>query len=277
MGGAGGGQGEGKDAARGQRLEALRGGRGRAFDDAYRALRNELEAYARAVAGGRSGQADFQPESIVADALAQGMQPALEACIDDQHLAGWLRNAVRHELLDRVDKRKPGELPVDSEGRMAEPRDPHAGPLTELVAIDTRSAEREALGKLLERLHAEAIGENDRMLIDLYVVERLAWGEIARRTGREAGALRVAMNRLRARILPKLFAPLEARLDAPTWRIAEAILVRRLDPAEAAAESGRDQADLRRTLTERVLPAVLEEFGGASTEALLRLTGFRRA
>ena len=38
-------------------------------------------AYARAVAGIRSGQADFQPESIVADALAQGMPKAIALMI----------------------------------------------------------------------------------------------------------------------------------------------------------------------------------------------------
>jgi hypothetical protein len=85
-----------------KRLNALRHGEGLVFDDAYLGLRRELEAYARAAAGARAGEADFQPESIVADALARGMRPALAACDDDEHLAGWLKVAVRHELLDEV-------------------------------------------------------------------------------------------------------------------------------------------------------------------------------
>jgi DNA-directed RNA polymerase specialized sigma24 family protein len=260
-----------------KRLNALRRGEGMVFDDAYLGLRRELEAYARAAAGARAGEADFQPESIVADALARGMGPALAACDDDEHLAGWLKVAVRHELLDRIDKRKPGSLPEGSRGGMAEPSDQHVGPATEALARDSAAFEQAALDRLLKRLDSEPMTPNDRTLIDLYVIERLPWEEIAHRTGREAGALRVAMNRLRDRLLPKLFAPIKPRLDAPTWAVAEAILIRRLHLAKATEDLGLDPVDLRRALMEGVFPAVIEQFGGASTEMLLRLTGFRRA
>ncbi len=85
------------------------------------------------------------------------------------------------------------------------------------------------------------------------------------------------MNRLRGRLLAGLLAPIQSRLDGQAWLVADAILVRRIEPAALAMELGQELADVRRTLSERVLPAVINEFGGSSTEALLRLTGFRRS
>lgn len=264
-----------KEAPDVERLRALQQGGGRAYDEAYLTLRRELEAYARNVAGGRADQADFQPESIVADALAQGMRPALDACVDDRHLAGYLKNAVRHELLDRVDKKRPGHFAASPDGRVMEPQDPHAGPLTELVAVDTRANERLALERLLTRLDAAPLSDSDRTLVDLYVIERLPWSEIARRTSRTEGASRVAMNRLRERVLPALFAPLASRFPAEVWAVAEALLVRREAPGDVAKERSIGVDQVRRVLAEQVLPVVFDEFGGASAEMLLRLTGFR--
>ena len=60
-----------------RRLEALRA-RGQVFDREYEALRRELEGYARSISGARADQAEFQPESIVANALSKAMAPALE-------------------------------------------------------------------------------------------------------------------------------------------------------------------------------------------------------
>ena len=66
-------------------------------------------------------------------------------------------------------------------------------------------------------------------------------------------------------------------LKAGTRRTNVVNLATALHRDALAMELGQELADVRRTLSERVLPAVINEFGGSSTEALLRLTGFRRS
>lgn len=270
-----------RDGGRGEppaRLDALRGGRGGAFDAAYRSLRDELERYAREIAGPRARQAEYQPESIVASVLAKDMQAAIDACENDQHLAGRLKLAVRHGLLDRVERHRPeafgGESPID-------PRDGGAGPSTIAGRADEHAANRAALERLLRRLEEATMHPTDRALVDHYVIERLEWAEIADRLGMTVGAARVAMKRLRDRILPRIFAPIEARLDADDWRIGEAMFVRRLSIAELVAErvargQPADERSIRAAASERIVPAVIAEWGGESTELILRLTGHRR-
>lgn len=260
------------------RLAALREGRGGAFDAAYRSLRAELERYARALAGARAGQADFEPESIVAGALAKGMGAAVQICKDDGHLAGRLKQAVKHELFDRADRLRPQQMPED---RPFEPRDEHAGPATEFAHAQARSGDREALERLFRQLDEVALGENDRALIEHYVIERLDWASIAERLKTTEGAARVAMKRLRDRLLPKIFAPIRARVSDDDWRIAEAMFVRRKTIAEFVKEAASlgvrlDERQTRAAAVERVIPAVIAEWGGQSTELVLRLTGHRR-
>ncbi len=261
-----------------RRLDALRAQDGR-FNGVYESLRRELVGYARSIAGGRSDRADFQPESIVASVLAKHMQQAVGQCRDDQHLDGWLRQAVRHELLDRVDKRRPEDMPGthDDDGfRPVDPADPHAGPSTILMERDALAADRDALGRFFERLQVAALTEQDRTMLDLYVVERLEWETIAERIGTTVGAARVAMKRLRDRLLPRIFEPIRHRLTDEEWKVAEAMFVARL-PADRARESlGLDADRIRAIAVERVVPAILEEWGGQSTEMVLRLTGHRR-
>jgi RNA polymerase sigma factor (sigma-70 family) len=261
------------------RLEALRQGQGGDFDAAYRALRAELERYARSLAGGRADQADFQPESIVAGALAKGMNAAVTSCNDDGHLAGWLKQAVKHELLDRADRRRPQQMPEGgqtSDPRPFDPADRGAGPSTIVARADDRSGDRAALDRLFRQLDEAAMGESDRQLIDLYVVERLDWDAIAGRLGTTVGAARVAMKRLRDRLLPRIFTPIQARLSPEDWIVAEAMFVRRLSIAELVKESGLEEAAIRRAAVQRIVPAVITEWGGESTELVLRLTGHRR-
>jgi RNA polymerase sigma factor (sigma-70 family) len=260
------------------RLEALRAQDSR-FNAAYESLRNELVGYARSIAGGRADRADFQPESIVASVLAKNIQQAVVQCRDDGHLDGWLRQAVRHELLDRVDKRKPDAMPGSGDeerGRSSDPADPHAGPSTILMERDALAADRAALGRFFERLQVAALTEQDHTMLDLYVVERLEWETIAERIGTTVGAARVAMKRLRDRLLPRIFEPIRHRLTDEEWSVAEALFVARL-PADRARESlGLDADRIRAIAVERVVPAILEEWGGQSTEMVLRLTGHRR-
>lgn len=256
-----------------RRLEALRT-RGQAFDREYEALRRELEGYARSISGARADQADFQPESIVAHALSKAMVPAVEQCQDDGHLAGWLKQAVRHELLDRVEKRRPGRM--SQEDGAGDPRDPHAGPSTEFMARERLASDREAFGRFLSQIEEASMSKEDRELIDLYVVERLAWESIAERLGTTVGAARVAMKRLRDRLLPRIFEPIRRRLAVDDWTIAEALFVRRLTAEKAAESLGVGPDVLRRIAVDRIVPQVIAEWGGESTELVLRLTGHRR-
>jgi RNA polymerase sigma factor (sigma-70 family) len=261
------------------RLDALRSNASGRFEPAYESLRRELVGYARSIAGGRSDRADFQPESIVASVLARNMQEAVGQCRDDGHLDGWLRQAVRHELLDRVDKRRPESMPAqegDDRAPAFDPADTQDGPSTILMARDALAEDRQALARFFGQLQVAALTESDRTLLDLYVVERLEWEVIAERVGTTVGAARVAMKRLRDRLLPRIFEPIRKRLTDEEWRVAEAMFVARL-PAERAKEAlGLDADRIRTIAVNRVVPAILEEWGGQSAEMVLRLTGHRR-
>jgi DNA-directed RNA polymerase specialized sigma24 family protein len=232
----------------------------------YESLR--AAALRSAPAGGR--QVDYQADSVVQSVLCGPILSAVRRCGDEQHVEHLLRLAVRHKIIDRLRKKKPGSLECGVDGGGVEPvargdlDSPSAGSV-----ID----DRDGLVRLAQALNGAVQSERDAKLVSMAVMEDTAWEEVASALGIGLGAAKTAMTRLRPRLVGAAVEPLRRLVNGSQWEVVQAVLVDRL-PLNAVAETTGLSADrVFLVIRDVVNPLLLDLYGGEAAAVIARLLG----
>lgn len=238
-------------------------------------IRLLLLRYARTKLADAGHRVHTDPESLVQSVL-RAIDRDAEETLDDDHLLARLRTTLWHKFLDRRKAAKNGLAGLDDGGRPIDPADASAGPST---ILDIREHEREADEKFLRfvaTLDAAAPSDRVRDVVEHSIIRGRPWREIEAILGVDANTLKVALSRARPTLLAAILEPLRPRLSPEDWAVAEAILLRRLDPTTGAELLGLQREALLESLAERVLPAFHDAYGPLGADRLNALTGWVR-
>ena len=131
-----------------------------------------------------------------ADAAQESLARALEAIhagklADPAQLGAFVRGIARHVIMD-VHRARARLEPLDSRPESAAPASPDSDPLLAIVSAEERARLRTALAQL---------GDSDRALLRLAIVDDLSSAELARQLGEPPSRIRKrksrALDRLR--------------------------------------------------------------------------------
>jgi RNA polymerase sigma-70 factor (ECF subfamily) len=170
---------DGSDA---ELVAQARQGDSRAFALLYRRYLGQVYDYCRHRLGTREAAEDAT-QTVFVKALG-----SIRTCRDGDLFAGWLFAIARNVVTDAYRAGRVGSVDIDDRPDIADP---------------ARSPEEAAIGaewtRLLLRLGAECVGNNDRDLLDLRL-QGLTDREIAVALGRTHGAIRIAQHRMLKRL-----------------------------------------------------------------------------
>jgi DNA-directed RNA polymerase specialized sigma24 family protein len=262
------------------RLEGLRSAnrieQGRAIQSLYQRINERAERMALKMMGEKSLRVDLQPESVVLSVMARELPKLAVVCNDDQHLEARLLRAIRNRFIDRLRARKdvnPDSRGDDGESENFDAMGTGEGPQSVVIAFEQSIHEREALLKLVSRLTATCKSDDERTMVEQFLVKNQSWSAIAKQLGKNENAAKVAFSRLRQRLLESVLAPLRLAISGPEWAVVHHLCLERKSVEESAAAVGVDRAHVLTVFQTRILPALRAEYGAAGIESLVRLIG----
>jgi DNA-directed RNA polymerase specialized sigma24 family protein len=271
-----GGAGEGSKAALERLRSASKTEQGRAINSLYARINERAERMAVKMMGSKAQRVDLQPESVVMSVMAKELPKLAVVCNDDQHLEARLLRAIRNRFIDRLRARKdvnPDSRDADGEQANFDTADGGDGPRSVVMAFEQSGHERDALLKLVCRLTAACKSDDERTMVEQFLVKNQSWSVIASQLGKNETAAKVAFSRLRQRLLEHVMEPLRFALSGPEWAVVQNLCVERRTLGEAAAAVGASTEHVMGVFQTRVLPALRAEYGAAGIESLVRLIG----
>jgi RNA polymerase sigma-70 factor (ECF subfamily) len=176
-----------------------------ALDRLLGSYRNYLRLLARTgIDASLQGKAD--PSDLVQDALLKAaLRFGQFRGATDAELAGWLRQVMARCLADFVRRYRTEGRRAGREQSLDRLLDRSSQAMERVLATDksspSESAQRRDLGVVLSDALAE-LSEEHRDVIVLHHLEGLGWGEVARRMGRTAGAVRMLWTRALKQLRP---------------------------------------------------------------------------
>lgn len=262
-------------------LDRLRSGskteQGRVIDSLYARLNQRAERIAARMLGPKARRVDLQPESVVMSVMAKELPKLAVVCQDDQHLEARLLRAIRNRFIDRLRARKHVNADSRDERTRVDAVDTGDGPGSVVVAFEQSTHEREALAKLVRTLAAACKNDDERTMVEQFLVKNQSWSAVASQLGKNETAAKVAFSRLRQRLLEQVMEPLRFALSGPEWGVVQAICIERKTVVEAAASLATTQERVVDVFQSRILPALRAEYGVAGIESLVRLIGRLKA
>lgn len=249
---------------------------GRAIDSLYGRINKRAEIMAGKMLGPKVGRVDLQPESVVISVLVKELPKLAVVCNDDQHLEARLLRAIRNRFIDRLRARK--EINPDSRDARGDQTtfdtpDDADGPRSIIVAFEESRVEQEALARLVTRLTAACKTNDERTMVEQFLVKNQPWSSIASQLGKNETAAKVAFSRLRQRLLDHVMQPLRPSLSGPEWVIVQALCIDRRSLPETAVLASSTPQSVHNIFQTRVLAALKVEYGQAGIESLIRLIG----
>jgi len=271
---------KGGDAVGRQALDRLRSEskteQGRAIDTLYVRINQRAERMAAKMLGSKANRVDLQPESVVMSVMAKELPKLAVVCNDDQHLEARLLRAIRNRFIDRLRARKdvnPDSRDAEGEQTNFDAAAAGAGPRSVIAAYEESRVEQEALGKMVIRLTAACKTNDERTMVEQFLVKNQSWSSVASQLGKNETAAKVAFSRLRQRLLDHVMQPLQFALSGPEWAVVKCVCIDRRSLTEAANITGSNAPHVLAIFQSRVLPALRAEYGAAGIESLIRLIG----
>lgn len=253
---------------------------GRAIGTLYDRINVRAERMAQKMLGSKAQRVDLQPESVVMSVMAKELPKLAVVCNDDQHLEARLLRAIRNRFIDRLRARKdvnPDSRDAQGDQTSFDATDGAAGPRSVVVAYEQSDHERDALAKLVFRLTGACKNEDERTMVEQFLVRNQSWSSVASQLGKNETAAKVAFSRLRQRLLEQVMEPLRFSLSGPEWAVIQSVCVERRSLSDAAVRVGTNPEHILSTFQTRVLPALRAEYGAAGIESLIRLIGKLRS
>lgn len=210
-------------------------------------------------------RADLRPDSVAQSVVARALSNPPNAR-DREHVLAVLALAVEHKITDRLRRGgKAGREKCDAD---------RSTPLPDATAPDEIRADPEEEGAIarFQAIGSRAIESVETWrLVEMHILRgmRLRDASASLSISRDAGKARY--HSARGAVLAALMAPVLKALDAADAEVADAILSRCHDVESAAEELGRAPADIRQTLKEVVVPALLAAYGRGGTSAITTL------
>ena len=233
----------------------------------------ELVAHA-AGAAGRGRGAELQPESVALSVLAGEFDRAVSVCEDDEHLRRRLKRAVRNKIIDRQRKKKPGQLPVDEDGRPMEPgTDPDGAGADLATTVAPGPVAGVAYEAWRETVLGAAEGAGQRDLVESYVFETGSWPATAERLGIRPNAARTRMSRVRPSLLDAAVPPLLGLLGAEGRTLFQRLLIDGVDASAAGAEMGAGPRETDGLILSHLVGPLAASIGVGGVLAVCRVVG----
>ncbi|MCA9284365.1 MAG: sigma-70 family RNA polymerase sigma factor [Phycisphaerales bacterium] len=262
----------------GRLLAALRGGDRRAENDAVAELLKEMRRRATPYAPSRGQRVDAQLDSVVQSVLADALPKAIDRCEDDEGLKRYLGRAVRNRFVDRAKRRRGTSLDASDDSSI-DPRSPDPGPATVVFSMERGDADEEGRAAFEHAIRTAKVTTREREIATLFVLRQYAWDQVAAAVGMTSGAAKVAMTRMRPRLLESVLAPMESELSPPNWRILKLVLIDGRSEDDAAATLQFEPERVFAAFRDAIVPALRQRYGGFGVERLdaLRLRAPRAA
>lgn len=257
-------------------LDALRRGdamqKGAAIMDLHRRLQRQAGAYL----GAQAGQADLQVESIVQSVIGRALADGFDRYNDDEHLQAGLHQRVKHLILDRKKKHRPGSMPRDEDARTVEAAGGGPGPGTLVAQREQEQVAQRQRAAFIDRCLAAPITERQKRLLAA-CLEGRSWRDIADSLETTAGAAKKMMSEMRPKVLAHVLEPLRAKVDGRCWGLIELHFIRRRSLETAAAALGLSIEAAHRLLEREIRTAIVDDLGGPEALAVFeRLLGYTK-
>ncbi len=249
---------------------------GRAIDKLYNRINQRAERMAAKMLGSKAQRVDLQPESVVMSVMVKELPKLAVVCNDDQHLEARLLRAIRNRFIDRLRARKdvnPESRDSKGEATSFDTTDGAAGPRSVVAAYEQSNHERDALAKLVSRLTGACKNDDERTMVEQFLIRNQSWSAVASQLGKNETAAKVAFSRLRQRLLEQVMEPLRFVLTGPEWAVIQYVCIERRSLNDAAQKTGSTAQHIVGVFQSRVLPALRSEYGAAGIESLIRLIG----
>ena len=254
-------------------INALRGACPRARNDAIASLLTEHGITFEPTSDGvpvlpAGGRVNEQRASVVQQAAAElweDLDSVLSQCRSDEELRRLFAGMISRRRLDRRRRVKNMQPGMETAGMPEGP--PAWGSAT--GSIGARQNDTRLYHEHVSRL-LEAAGP-DRLMIELYVIKQADWRAIAATMQITEGSLRTRFSRLRERLSTVVYRDLIGVLDSETAAVAVALFIRGEHMADVAERCGQSGDQIKRLVTNVILPAVREHFGPSFVALLPRL------
>jgi len=257
-------------------LRALRQGDAAQKDAAMLALHRRLQRQAGRYLGDQAEQADLQVESIVQSVIVGALADGFDGYNDDAHLRAGLHQRVRHLILDRKKKHRPGALPRGEEDETLDPTAAGPGPGTQVARREDEKNARRQRQAFIDMCLAAPITERQRKLLAPYLDGR-SWQEIATTLESTVGAAKKMMSEMRPKVLAHLLEPLRTKVDGRCWGLIELHFIKRRSIETAASAMGMDVEAAKRAIESEIQVSIFDHIGGTGVLPLFeRLLGYRK-
>jgi len=250
----------------GRLLAALRGGNRRAENEAIEELLNELRQRARAYAPDHGRRVDAQLDSVVQSVVVDALPKAVERCDDDDGLMRYMGRALRNRFADRVNSRRHASL--DTVEGEATPASPDPGPETVLFDLERGSADEAGRTAFEHAIRAAHLTAREREIATLFILREHTWEEVGAAVGMSAGAAKVAMTRMRPRLLETVLEPIAIQLSDGHWTLARSLLIDGRSESEVAAALGITPERVFDDFRDVIMPALRRTYGSFGVDRL---------
>jgi len=257
-------------------LHALRQGDTAEKNAAMLDLQQRLQRQAGAYLGRQAGQADLQVESIVQSVIGGALADGFDRYHDDEHLQAGLRQRVKHLILDRKKKHRPGAMPHGDDDQTIDPSADGPGPGTQVAQREQKQIARRQRQAFIDRCLAAPITQRQQQLLAAHLEGR-SWQEIADSQGTTLGAAKKMMSEMRPKVLAHILEPLRAKVDGRCWGLIELHFIKRRSIETAASALGLSIEATQRLIEREIRTAIVDHLGGPEALAVFeRLLGYRK-
>lgn len=257
-------------------LDALRRGDAAQKDAAILDLHQRLQRQADRYLGRQAGRADLQVESIVQSVIGRALADGFDRYNDDEHLQAGLRQRVKHLILDRKKKHRPGAMPRDEDARTVEAAGSGPGPGTLVAQREQEQIAQRGRQAFIDRCLDSPITERQKQLLAA-CLEGRSWRETADSLKTTVGAAKKMMSEMRPKVLAHVLEPLRAKVDGRCWGLIELHFIRRRSIETTASALGLSVEAARRLLEREIRTAIVDDLGGPEALAVFeRMLGYRK-
>ena len=250
-----------------------RSGRGEAIAD----MQQQLGQFARRYLGRQEGQADLQADSIVQSVMGRVFAEGLDQFHDDEHLRAGLHQRVKHLILDRKKKNRPGAMPRGEEDDTIEATGAGPGPGTQVARHEEDALAEKRRRAFVDTCMATPLTERQRRLLAA-CLDGGSWSSVAETLEMSVGAAKKMMSDIRPKVLAHVFEPLRTRVDGRCWALIELHFVQRRSIETSSSALGLDVDTAQRLLKHEIETAIVDHIGGVGGLQLFeRLLGYKRS
>lgn len=257
-------------------LESLQRSHSTQRNVALQTLGRQLQHYAKRYLGQQEGRADLQAESIVQSVMGRALAEGFDHYRDEDHLRAGLRQRVRHLILDRKKKNRPGAMPHGDDDKTLDPSAQGPGPGTQVAHRELEQIDRRQREAFIDWCLAAPITARQKQLLAAYLEGR-SWQEIADSLRTTTGAAKKMMSEMRPKVLAHILEPLRTKVDGRCWGLIELHFIGRRSIESSATALGLNCDTAQYLLAHKVQAAFKTEFGGSVRLSLLqRMLGYTR-